>query len=501
MYFSAAATAVIAAISFDVRGSAAPQDRPVARPASTVNPSASTAVPDQQAVLAKYCVTCHNQRAKTGGLALDTLDLANLHEHAEVWEQVVRKVRTGAMPPVGRPRPDSAVAKELVAWLETGLDRAALEHVNPGRPSLHRLNRAEYSNVIRDLLAVEIDAASMLPADVAGHGFDNNADALTLSPALTERYLGAAAKISQMALGRPRGLPTPETFFVPTDRDQDVRVSDDLPFGSRGGLAVRYYFPADGEYLFQMMPKENGVAGGFEGITAEPHQLNVGLDNVKVWTGTVGGPELVKLRGDERDKKVIESMRFRVPVKAGSHLVQVYFTAKTTAYFEDLFDRSLRRDPYRAPNGQTNISTLTITGPQPETVAVSESPSRRRVLTCTPVSADNEAVCAKKIISNLARRAYRRPVTEEDLQVLLASYRAGSNRGGFESGLEMALRSILVSPDFLFRLESQTCGDCAQHAISSQRFGPGLETVVFPVEQHPRRRALAGGGEGHPAQA
>jgi len=457
----AAATAFIAAFSLGVQGSAAPQSGPVARPSSTANPPASAAAPNHQAVLAKYCVTCHNQRTKTGGLALDTLDLANLHEHAEVWEQVVRKVRTGAMPPVGRPRPDAAVAGNLLAWLETGLDRAALEHVNPGRPALHRLNRAEYSNVIRDLLGVEIDAASMLPADVAGHGFDNNADALTLSPALTERYLGAAAKISQMALGRPRGLPAPETFFVPTDRDQGVRVSDDLPFGSRGGLAVRYYFPADGEYLFQMRPRENGVAGGFEGITAEPHQLNVGLDNVQVWTGTVGGPEIVKLRGDERDKKVVESMQFRVPVKAGLHLVQVYFNAKTTAYSEDLFDRSLRREPYRQAAGATNISTLTITGPQPETAAVSESPSRRRVLICLPVSANEEAVCAKKIISNLARRGYRRPVAEEDLQVLLASYRAGSNRGGFESGVEMAIRSILVSPDFLFRLESQPRGIAA----------------------------------------
>ena len=235
---------------------------------------------------------------KSGGLALSTLDLASVSKHAEEWEKVVRKVRTGAMPPVGRPRPDKAVAESLVTWLEAELDRAAFENPNPGRPSLQRLNRSEYRNAIRDLLALEIDAASMLPADAAGYGFDNNADALTLSPALTERYLGAAAKISQMALARPRGVPTPETFLVPTDRDQAIRVSDDLPFGSRGGLAVRHYFPADGEYLFEMRPKESGVAGGFEGITAEPHQLEVSLDNVKVWTGTVGGPEFARGRGD-----------------------------------------------------------------------------------------------------------------------------------------------------------------------------------------------------------
>ena len=215
-----AATGFIAAISFDVQGSAAPQNPPVARPSSVANAPASAAAPNQQAVLAKYCVTCHNQRVKTAGLTLDTLDLSEVGNHAEEWEQVVRKVRTGAMPPLGRARPDKAVAANLVTWLETELDRAAAAHVNPGRTALQRLNRREYANAVRDLLAVEIDAASVLPADVAGHGFDNNADALTLSAALTERYLGAAAKISQMALGRPRGLPTPETIFVPTDSNQ-----------------------------------------------------------------------------------------------------------------------------------------------------------------------------------------------------------------------------------------------------------------------------------------
>ena len=193
---------------------------------------------------------------KTGGLALDALDLAQLSEHAEVWEKVVRKIRTGAMPPAGRPRPDKALADSVASWLEADLDRAALEHPNPGRPTLHRLNRVEYRNAIRDMLALEIDPASLLPADNAAYGFDNNADALSLSPALTERYLGAAAKISQMALGRVRGSPSPETVFVPTDRNQGSRVSDDLPWGSRGGMAIRYYFPVDGEYVFELRLKE-----------------------------------------------------------------------------------------------------------------------------------------------------------------------------------------------------------------------------------------------------
>jgi mono/diheme cytochrome c family protein len=432
--------------------------------------SARAAAASHQSTLSKYCITCHNQRTKTGGLALDALNLTDVRDHAEEWEKVVRKVRTGAMPPVGRARPDKTAAEGLVTWLEGELDRAATERLNPGRPTLQRLNRNEYTNAVRDLLAVELDAASLLPADVAGYGFDNNADALTLSPALTERYLGAAAKIGQLALGRPRGLPTPETFFVPSDSNQGLRISDDLPFGSRGGLAVRYYFPADGEYLFEMRPRETGVSGGFEGITEEPHQLYVSLDNVQVWTGTIGGPEYARppdgvpgaaaYSGADRDKKIADSLRFSLPVKAGLRLVQVYFAAKTSSYLEDLFDRSVHREPYRKSRGQPNLSTVTITGPQPGTAAVSDSPSRRKVLTCAPSSAGDE-VCAKKIIATLTRRAYRRPVTDEDLQVPLASYRDGAKRGGFESGIEMAIRSILVSPDFLFRLESQPAGAAA----------------------------------------
>ena len=406
------------------------------------------------AVLQQYCVTCHNQRTRAGGLALDALDMAQVGERADVWEQVVRKLRTGAMPPAGRPRPDAALSSAVVTWLETELDRAAQTHPNPGRPTLHRLNRAEYRNAVRDLLAVDIDA-SLLPADNAAYGFDNNADALTLSSALTERYLGAAAKISQLALGRTRGTPTPETVFVPTDRNQGTRVSDDLPFGSRGGTAFHYFFPADGEYLFEMRPKESGVAGGFEGVTAEPHRLDVSLDGVRVWTGTVQRPE--GARGDERNKLILESMRFRAPVAAGDHLVQVYFAAKTSAYVEDLFDPDLRRTPYRAANGEPAISSVTITGPQPDTAAVGEAPSRRRLLVCAPApaAAEEAETCAETIISTLARRAYRRPVTDADLEIPLDLYREGASRGGFESGIELAVRGILVSPNFLFRFEAQ----------------------------------------------
>jgi len=420
--------------------------------------SAFAATPAPRTVLDRYCVTCHNQRAKTAGLALDALDLARVIDRAEVWEKVVRKIRTGAMPPAGLPRPEKALADDVASWLETQLDRAALEHPNPGRPTLHRLNRAEYRNAIRDVLGLEIDAASLLPADNAGYGFDNNADALSLSPALTERYLEAAAKISQMALGRVRGSPPPETVFVPTDRDQSIRFSDDLPWGSRGGLAFRYYFPVDGEYEFQIRPTQGGAGGGYR--VAAGDQLDASIDGAQVWTKTLSGPLFARRRGEyaesgDRDKLVLEALRFRAPVKAGSHLVQAYLVAKTAAFVEDLFDPYLRREPYKA-QGQTQISSVTVTIPSAgDAAGAVDSPSRRRLLVCRPAAAADEEPCAGKILATLARRAYRRPVIGEDLETPLALYREGAGKGGFEAGLELAVRSILVSPKFLFRFEGQ----------------------------------------------
>jgi mono/diheme cytochrome c family protein len=450
------------------------------------------APPPPRAVFDKYCVTCHNQRMKTAGLALDVLDVARIGEHADEWEKVVRKLRTGAMPPVGRPRPDKAVSEGVTAWIEASLDRAAAEHPNPGRPTLHRLNRAEYRNAIRDLLAVEIDPATLLPADNAAYGFDNNADALSLSPALTERYLEAAAKISQMALGHVRGSAAPETVFVPTDRNQGIRFSDEQPWGSRGGLTLRYYFPADGEYLFEMQLKESGADGGIIGLTAEPQQLDVSLDRARVWTSIVGGPEIANVRGQERTEKIRDALKFRLAVKAGSHLVQAYFVQKTSAFVEDLFDPYLRRDPYRATNGEPGVSSVTITNPPSRgfdgaspTAAhagtMAESPSRRRLFVCQPASSADETRCAHQIIATLARRAYRRPVTDDDLQVPLARYRDGASRGGFESGLELAVRSILVSPRFLFRFESQpeTAAPNAAYRIADAELASRLSFFLW----------------------
>jgi hypothetical protein len=408
-----------------------------------------------RAVLDKYCVVCHNQRAKTAGLMLDTLDLDQVGGHAEIWEKVVRKIRTGTMPPAGMPQPDKAIADSTALWLEDKLDRVAEEHPNPGRPTLHRLNRAEYHNAIRDLLALDIDAASLLPADSAGYGFDNNADALTLSAALTERYLEAAAKISGMVLGRVRSAPPPDTVLVPTDRDAFRRFSDDLPWASRGGAAFQYYFPVDGEYEFQIRLRQVGVAGDILGITAEPFEVDVSFDKTRVWTTTVGGPEFMKLRaGELRDKKVLDTLHFKVRGEAGAHLVQAYFVSKTEAFVEDLFDPYSRREPYRGV-GPPEIQSVTIAAPASAGTAEVDTPSRRHLFVCHPATPAEEAPCAEKIIATLARRAYRRPVNAADLKVPLTLYKEGAQKEGFEAGVGLALRGILVSPNFLFRFEGQ----------------------------------------------
>ena len=430
--------------------------------------------------LRTYCFSCHNDRLQTAGLALDALELERVGDNPEVWEEVVRKVKTGAMPPAGRVRPSQGESSEMVAWLETALDMAALERPNPGRPTLHRLNRVEYQNAVRDLFGVEIDA-SILPADNAAYGFDNNADALTLSSALMERYLGAAERVAQMALARPRGSPTPDTIFFPTDRDQSRRVSDDLPFGSRGGGTFRYYFLSAGEYLFELRPKEGGVDGGFEGVTAEPHQVNVSLDGSKLWTGIVGGPSFEGILGDERTQQVLKDLQFRAPLQAGTQLVQVYFAAKTSAYLEDLFDPYLRRDPYRARNGESEMSSITITGPLPGTASVSDGGSRNRLFICQPGKIEGEGPCARSIISMLARRAYRGPITEADLKSPLALFRDGARRGGFEAGIGLAIRGILVNPKFLFRFEEQpeTIEPDTPYAISDLELASRLSFFLW----------------------
>jgi mono/diheme cytochrome c family protein len=419
----------------------------------------------EQAVVKQYCTGCHNQKLRTGGLALDTLAMTDVGVDAHVWEKVVRKVRAGAMPPAGARRPDRATLDRLAGWLENEIDRAAATRPNPGRTeTYHRLNRAEYQNAVRDLLAVDIDVSSLLPADDASYGFDNIAGVLKVSPTQLERYMTASREISRVALGSLAISPTAETFRLRSDLAQDDSF-EGLPFGTRGGISVHYTFPLDAEYVIKAeLAQLLDAAGNHRPIPiyGDPHQLEISIDAERVSLVTVGGGQLSEQRQGFYDLTTLPtSWEVRVPVAAGVRVVTVAFIKRTSARPETLrerFDRPHSEGDFL--RYQPHLGSVTVSGPfNPKTPG--DTPSRRRVLICRPARAAEEAACAKRIIASLARRAYRRPVTDEDLAPLLTFYREGQSSGGFEAGLEKALRAILVSPGFLFRVVAEPSNPAA----------------------------------------
>ncbi len=433
--------------------------------AAAGQPASGGAASAERALLDRYCVTCHNERLRVADLTLDTADVADVGAHPEIWEKVVRRLRAGAMPPAPRPRPDPAAYEGFTAWLETELDAAAARNPDPGRTdTFHRLNRSEYHNVIRDLLDLEVDVAALLPADDGSYGFDNIAGVLGISPTLLERYLSAAKKISRLAIGRPAPSATAETYRLVTDLTQDVRV-DGLPFGTRGGTSFDFTFPEDAVYgiRVQLSRDASGTLKPFD----TPHQLEVSLDGEPLQTFTAGEPPPPGPRSSPeyrewlaRQRALDDAWEVRVPVRAGPHTVQVTFHQKTSAYAETLRQPFLR--PYTSITGgdtryQPYVGSVTVAGPFEASGArpVEGTPSRDRIFVCRPASggADDEAACAREIFSTLARRAYRRPVTERDLAVLLDFYAQGRADGGFEAGVELGLRRLLASPEFLFRVE------------------------------------------------
>ena len=399
---------------------------------------------EQRAVLDRYCVVCHNEQALTAGLALDRLDIEQVSEGAPQWEKVLRKLQGRAMPPAGMPRPDEATYESLANYLEGELDGA---RPNPGRPVLHRLNRAEYTNAIRDLVALEIDGTSLLPADDSGYGFDNIGDVLSVSPMLLERYMSAARKISRLAIGSHTGRPDSQTYDVSRFLGQEDRTSDELPFGSRGGIAVRHFFPLDGDYLIKVRLKTNYSGQSILGI-AEQHQLDIHLDRQKVGQFTVGGAA----RDAPRDAPVEEEapdahLEVRIPVTAGPHLVGVSFLKEVWVREQMILPTftSVERE-------EAGVGSVTIRGPyNPQ--GPGETSSRSKIFVCRPTSSQDEEACAGKIISALARLAYRRPIADDEVPNLLIPYHAGRSEDGFEAGIELALQRILVSPEFLFRIE------------------------------------------------
>jgi hypothetical protein len=384
---------------------------------------------------------------------LDKMDLSNIPAGAGVWEKAVRKVRVGMMPPQGAARPDPETQHALVSWLTTELDRAAASKPNPGRPLIHRLNRAEYGNAIRDLLTLEVDASSMLPPDDSAYGFDNVADALGISPILLERYLTAAGKISSLAVGDPEIGPGGETFRIRQDASQDTHI-EGLPVGTVGGILAKTTLPLDGEYDFQirLFRTNLGVVRGLE----YEHQLEFTVDGERVHLSRVGGEEDFKANlknmtkaGDEIDARA----RFRLPLKAGPHVITAAFLERTDAV------NPLRLQPFvRSSNdtldtiGHPHLDTFTITGPYNPT-GPGDTPSRRRIFVCRPRGVAEEDPCARRILATLARRAYRGQQTDADLQRLFEFYRTGRQDATFEKGIQVALQRILASPKFAFRVE------------------------------------------------
>jgi len=442
----------------DAREQTAAQPRPAtpapAKPAPA-KPVAASPAPTQshKATLDRYCVTCHSDRLKTAGLTLESIDTANIAGAPDIWEKVVRKVRVGMMPPQGSPAPDAASRAALVSWLTCELDAHAAAHPDPGRPLVHRLNRAEYGNAIRDLLDLEIDPASLLPADDSAYGFDNVADVLGVSPVLLERYLSAAGKVSALAVGDPDSGVASETFRVRQDASQDRHV-EGLPIGTVGGMLAHTTMPLDGEYVIQprLFRTNLGAMRGLE----YAHQLEITVDGARVHLASFGGDEDFKaslknptLAGDDVEAR----SRARVRLTAGPHTIGVAFIEKTAA------QNSWRLQPFLRsshdtfdPTGYPHIDVFSVTGPY-NAMGSGDTPSRRRVFLCRPATTAEEEPCARRIVSTLARLAYRGQATDEDIQRLMSFYATGRRDGNFEKGIQLALQRMLASAKFALRVE------------------------------------------------
>jgi len=420
-----------------------------AKPTSLVPAAADVAI--QRAVVDTYCVTCHNERLKTAGLLLDQLDLAHLGQRADIGETVVRKLRAGLMPPTTAPRPDDATRESLIRWMEHELDRSATTYLPP--PGLHRLNRTEYANAIRDLLALQVDATKFLPPDDSTRGFDNIAGTLTMSPALMESYLSAAGKISRLALGDV-SAPTQAVYDVPADTAQNYHI-EGLPFGTRGGMLIRYQFPADGDYTFRV----KGITGYFTAVLGQipGEQLEVTIDGERV-TLFDWDKEIKNTTGNGKATP-------RIRVGAGLHTVGVTFIATN-----DVPGTELNKPFERTMNTPGEISgflfyphvgQVTIEGPF-NAAGATDTASRRKIFACRPSAAQSDAACGRTIVSALAKHAFRRPVTRADVDALMEFYQAGRGDGAsFDDGIQAALQRVLADPEFLYRGEHEPAGVAA----------------------------------------
>ena len=477
----------------------------------------------ERALLDRYCVTCHNDALRTAGLALDNLDLDRVGDHADVWEKVVGKLRAGMMPPAGRPRPDGEASGRLVAYLEAELDRAAAAHPDPGRSAaLRRLNATEYRNAVRDLLDLDVDVATLLPADDSSAGFDN-VSLGGLDPGRFERYLAAARRIARLAVGAPVRSPVADTFIVPSDLNQTGHV-DGMPFGTRGGAAFDYNFPVDAEYELRVELGKSWNTNRIGGLR-EPHDVAILLDGAPVEVLTVSPPARRQAATQSvlyqtADRPADADLFVRVPVAAGPHTVGAAFVSQGG----ELVER--HRQPFEKVHitvggdqrTQPNVYSISVTGPF-EATGPGDTPSRRRIFTCRPAgdaapasasspaasrraasrraaggsaSADtaptaagpaassaDERACAADILRTLARRAYRRPATDADVDLLLGFFDEGRADGGFDRGVEMALRRLLVSPEFLLRVERDPAGADRPYRVSGLELASRLSFFLW----------------------
>ena len=459
------------------------------------NGAPAAAAPERD-LLDRYCVACHNERLRTAGLLLDRIDIGQVAANAEVLEKVVRKLRGGQMPPAGRPRPDAAAVETFVTALETALDRAGAAAPNPGRVASRRLNRVEYVNAIRDLLGLEIDGSELLPSDMAGFGFDNNADVLSMTPALMARYIAAATRISRAAVGSPDNRPARQVYSLGFEA-QDARMSEQMPFATHGGLAVRHLFPLDGNYVFAVRMKRNAAVDTIDGIAEDEHEIQLRVDHKLVTRWRVGGkfpgpdpgrviavPEddVAGQRLHEYRLTADEVLEIRVPIEAGQRLVSVAFTDSAPSPL------GLR--------GKPGIDRLFVSGPFDGTVP-DDTPSRRRIFTCRPAGGHDEEACAREIIAGLARRAYRRPVTSADVDPLLRVYREGRRARDFDFGIERALEALLSMPEFLLRVEQRPAGAAPGevHELTGLELATRLSFFLWRSIPDDELIDLAAGGE------
>jgi hypothetical protein len=417
-----------------------------------------------------YCDTCHFGPKARAGLNLEALDLANLGENGAVWEKVLRKLRSREMPPAGGPRPDAATYTALVGAIESERDRLAEIKPNPGRATLHRLNRAEYGNAVRDLLTLDVDVAELLPADDIGYGFDNIADVLQVSPLLLERYLAAATKISGLAVGDTALPVSYQTYDIPRGLVQLERMGESMPLGSRGGASIRHRFPVDGEYEISV-GLQRGRFDQFLGLERE-RKLDLRLDGRRL--------ELFTIPADQRAGQLIHGtgrdpdsrLKVRVPVKAGTRTLVATFV-KDTVKAEGI-------PATREANFFEGVGNISVVGPY-DVEGPGDTASRDRIFVCHPMAPAEEQACAEKIISSLARRAYRRPIAADDLPPLLALFRQGAAEDGFEAGVRLALLKILVSPEFIFRMEFDPPGPTAArvHRVSDVELASRLSFFLW----------------------